>query len=173
MVYKDIEKKKANQRRFYRIHRDEILEKQRRSHALNPEKYNKVRREWYNKTKSKRLPKLREYSKNYRRLHKDSVNKYARYKAKEYRTKLLEKVGRGKTQCNRCGCDIIEFLEVNHKNGGGQKDLATNPSKFTFDVIFGRRSIHDLEILCRPCNAIHYLEQKSKQNVPLKVFFNS
>jgi hypothetical protein len=51
------------------------------------------------------------------------------------------------------------MLEINHKNGGGAREVKQG-NRFNCDIISGRRSIDDLEILCKPCNAVHYLELK-------------
>jgi ribosomal protein L37E len=73
--------------------------------------------------------------------------------------------------CVRCGCDDIRLLEVNHKNGGGGKELADKSSTcMHHDIISGRRPVDDLEPLCRACNAIHYLELKYGP-LPMKVIW--
>ena len=72
--------------------------------------------------------------------------------------------------CNSCGCDDRRLLEINHKNGGGGKELAKgyNSVKFYRDIAGLRRKVDDLEILCRVCNAKHYLELKYGK-LPIKV----
>jgi hypothetical protein len=66
--------------------------------------------------------------------------------------------GKAAIACVRCGCDRPELLEINHKNGGGRKDLV---GKWFYRAIVKlERDTGDLELLCRPCNAIHYLELK-------------
>ncbi len=78
------------------------------------------------------------------------------------RHRILEIVGRGLFRCVSCGCNRIEFLEVNHRNGGGTQENA-RPSKFYGDILAGRREIDDLELRCKLCNALHYLEYKYGQ----------
>jgi len=58
------------------------------------------------------------------------------------------------------GCDRSELLEINHKEGGGGKELRGTGHKFYREIAKLRRAVDDLELLCRPCNAIHYLELK-------------
>lgn len=70
--------------------------------------------------------------------------------------------------CERCGCDDIRLLEINHKNGGGSRQ-DPNRGKLLRDIIQNRRSVDDLELLCRPCNALHYLEMKYGPLPMLKV----
>jgi hypothetical protein len=76
--------------------------------------------------------------------------------------------------CSRCGCDDWRLLEVNHKNGGGRKanEGGWGAPDFKRAVIQGRRKTDDLEILCRPCNAIHYLELKFGP-LPMKVLWTA
>lgn len=82
------------------------------------------------------------------------------------RRRALMLVGDGAIACVRCGCDRPELLEINHKNGGGRKDLV---GKWFYRAIVKlERKTDDLELLCRPCNAIHYLESKYGP-LPLKV----
>ncbi len=62
--------------------------------------------------------------------------------------------------CTRCGCDDSRLIEINHKAGGGKKKEGGNFKKLYVEIASGRRDTEDLELLCRPCNAIHYLESK-------------
>lgn len=71
--------------------------------------------------------------------------------------------GTSKPRCNRCGVPDIRVLEINHKDGGGGRELAPRgrgSTRFYWDIALGRRGVDDLELLCRPCNAIHALELK-------------
>lgn len=53
-------------------------------------------------------------------------------------------------------------MEVNHKNGGGNKELKSgkHTNVFMWDIYMGRRKTDDLNLLCRVCNSLHYLEMK-------------
>lgn len=76
-------------------------------------------------------------------------------------------------KCARCGCDDIRLLEINHKYGNGYKERASNNFnawKFLMDIATDKRSVEDLELLCRPCNAVHFLERKFGL-LPIKVFW--
>lgn len=93
---------------------------------------------------------------------------------KEDREKVVKLLG-GK--CVYCGCDILEALEINHKNGGGIKELK---GKYNYrgkdlmlcrEIISGRREIDDLELSCRVCNSVHYLEKLKKLGTHWKVSF--
>lgn len=62
--------------------------------------------------------------------------------------------------CERCGCDDYRFLELNHRLGNGAEDRAKlmQSARLHKEIVSGRRSATEFEILCRPCNHIHYLE---------------
>lgn len=75
------------------------------------------------------------------------------------RKKLLTYIGRGQIKCIHCGCDKQELLEINHINGGGTKENA-HPAKFYYGILRGERRIEDLELRCKICNALHYLEMQ-------------
>lgn len=77
-----------------------------------------------------------------------------------YRRRAVLLVGRGVVSCVRCGCDKPEVLEINHKTGGGGKELRQLKGKFHRAIATMRRGVDDLELLCRPCNAVHALELK-------------
>ena len=67
--------------------------------------------------------------------------------------------------CIYCGCDEIGALEINHKNGGGAKEWRGGAgSRATSDIFYGRRPTDDLEVVCRVCNAWHYITRKTGVN---------
>ena len=68
-------------------------------------------------------------------------------------------MGDEEPRCAGCGCDDWELLEVNHRNGGGSRDLQGLHEKggLTRQVFNGHRAVDDLDLRCRPCNAVDYL----------------
>lgn len=76
------------------------------------------------------------------------------------RRSVLLLVGNGDVHCVRCGCDNPSLLEVNHKDGGGAKEIKGRSQQFYRDITSLRRKTDDLELLCKPCNAVHALELK-------------
>lgn len=66
--------------------------------------------------------------------------------------------------CNRCGCDELDFLEFNHIAGGGSVEFRADTYMSMADkLITGKRGTDGLEILCRVCNALDYLERKNPE----------
>lgn len=97
---------------------------------------------------------------------------YMKNYAKNNRIKTLLKIS-SELKCKRCGCDEIRCLEVNHKNGGGSIEVKRLKStgRFHHDILKGKRHTKDLEILCRPCNAIDHLERKIGHVLPMRVIW--
>lgn len=91
---------------------------------------------------------------------------------KRVRKTALLLIGRGVVECIRCHCDRPELLEINHKNGGGQRDLRGRSQQFYRDIALLKRPIDDLELLCKPCNAVHALELQHGA-LPFKVQWES
>lgn len=84
-------------------------------------------------------------------------------KQREIRKKVIFNIiSNGNPVCNNCGCNDIRLLEINHKNGGGGKEMqkGKRTNAFRSDIYSGRRKTDDLELLCRVCNAKYYLEMK-------------
>lgn len=74
----------------------------------------------------------------------------------------LDKItGQEDLRCAGCGCDDILFLEINHRNGGGTEEARVRGRMTTLaqSIIKGRQ-VHDLNILCGPCNRLEYLKRR-------------
>ena len=93
--------------------------------------------------------KKREYDREWRKKHRETQRDYIR----NLRLRVIQKLG-GK--CVNCGCDDIKALELNHKNGGGNKEnLLRRQKSLYLDIIAGRRN--DIELTCKICNSLHCL----------------
>ena len=79
------------------------------------------------------------------------------------KVKAFEKLGGA--VCVRCGCDEIDFLEFNHKNGGGCKEYRESKNRPMMDrILTSKRGVDDLEVVCRVCNALDFLERKNTES---------
>ena len=85
---------------------------------------------------------------------------YATKFSRRYREIAMKVIGGGKVQCVRCGCNDQRLLEINHKTGGGGKEMKGKSHAFYISIARLKRKTDDLELLCRVCNAQHYLEMK-------------
>jgi len=126
-----------------------------------------------------------EYTKRYMELHperKDNLRKWVKSHTKEHSSKthldLKRKVfaiisQSTEPKCISCGCNDIRLLEVNHINGGGAVEYRARGNSINFyrDIVALRRNTDGLEVLCRVCNAKHYLELKYGK-LPIEVKWN-
>jgi hypothetical protein len=84
----------------------------------------------------------------YRQLHRNTQ--------RQNRLKALSRIARGgPIVCVSCGYNDIRILEINHKNGGGSKEVGRANHNFYRWIANGSRSIDDLDIRCKVCNALH------------------
>lgn len=77
-------------------------------------------------------------------------------------------------KCINCGCDDIQALEFNHKNGGGAAEYRAHggcQKQLILDIVAGRRK--DIELTCRVCNALHYLVKLKGLKNKWKVTYES
>lgn len=89
--------------------------------------------------------------------NREKVNRGERQRYCILRRKALGKIGL--LCCVNCGCEKYELLEINHISGNGYEERKIKQTaRFYSDIITGKRNTNDLNILCRPCNSIHYLE---------------
>ena len=70
-------------------------------------------------------------------------------------------------KCVNCGCTIPEALEINHKDGGGRKEYHSGSAgdrqkDMLFAILNESRSTNDLELRCKVCNILHYVESIKK-----------
>lgn len=116
----------------------------------NPEKQKEAQHNHYLNNKSEYVNR----SKIWKEKNRTKVREYGR----NLRKQVIELLG-GK--CIYCGCEAPEALEINHKNGGGynEKYYKKYRTSFYLDILKGRRTKDDLELTCRVCNAVHYLEK--------------
>jgi len=74
---------------------------------------------------------------------------------KKVRLKLMDILG--ERQCVRCGFCDIRALQIEHKNGGGQKDLkkfGNSQKMYQYYIKYPKTAIKQLQIFCSNCNWI-------------------
>jgi hypothetical protein len=94
------------------------------------------------------------------RTNNPEKQKLARQRAYNNRKiKAMEVVGGA--ICRNCGCDELHALEFNHINGGGAMEHRLNGNRPIMDrLLTDKRNFEDLEVLCRVCNALDFIERK-------------
>lgn len=144
------DKIREKQKKYYQIHKEEILSKVRKFSLDYPEK-----------VKGYKL-KYAEAEQN----RKDK-NRKKREKGKTYRTQFLEMYG---NKCNCCGEMVIEFLTLDHINGQkGIKRSKKEGGMYAYKTAIVNYRPDLYQILCWNCNCAkgHYgicPHQKEKQN---------
>jgi hypothetical protein len=65
----------------------------------------------------------------------------------------------GGPQCVNCGCTNIKILEINHRKGGGSQESSQGKRlrQMYRDIIYGRVRRSRYNVLCKVCNALHYV----------------
>src|SRR5690606_29517343 len=72
-------------------------------------------------------------------------------------------------KCVECGCDAINFLDINHKNGGGGKEYSNIGNVEIYrKILNGERSVDDLELLCKVCNKNHWLRLRGMNGIVVR-----
>jgi len=143
----------------------------------NKEKILGRNKELYQKRRSTEdgLKKHRETSlkatKKYREKNRDKVREYSRARHKKRKVAALEIIGKGRVVCSSCGCNDVNILEINHINGGGCKEHREEGRSLKDSILNGSREVYDLNVLCRVCNAVDFIERKfpyMKHNFEIK-----
>lgn len=136
--------------------REEKYEYDKHYRITNRESVNRYFSIYRDKNREKLKEYQREYMREYRKIHK-SINDKIYHK---YRT-MLEKVivighySNGEFKCCCCGEDRIEFLEINHIKGGGnkhRKDIQKNGNSFYHWLIKNNLPNGDFDVMCSNCN---------------------
>lgn len=131
----------------------------------NREKVLTRQKEYHTENRDRLLMHMREYAKGYYKEHREEIRKHQQ----ERKLKALQKVsGQERPICVGCGCDDIRLLQINHINGGGSQEQKEVGSNFYARIVNGSRTVDGLNILCRPCDGVHYLRMKYG-NIPIKV----
>lgn len=114
-----------------------------------------------------------EATRRWRERHPEKVKQVRKkqYDSRKHRAfKMVSTTG--SIECRACGCDEISFLEINHVKGGGCKEHRESGRVATMErILKGDRKTDDLEILCRVCNALDFLERKSPEAKRFKIIW--
>lgn len=116
------------------------------------------------KGKLKHREHMRKYMIDWRKQPKESAEynpEEERRKWREQHQKVREKAMErlGGKQCSNCGCDDFSILEINHIKGGGRIALKTTSNrKLYLDIVKDRVDLKEYNVLCRVCNALHYVQ---------------
>lgn len=173
------------QRNYYEQNKEKILAQNKQYLIDNSERLG--RKEWISEYKKKwKKDNPDYYHKYYLRNKKEMYEKHKKYKIKHAdklaakrrelysvrKVKFFEMIGGPK--CVYCGCEEAKILEVNHIEGvrvwlkkqGKSDQMTRKQMHFVFGralmdrVVRGELSPEGLEVVCKVCNAAHYVKLK-------------
>jgi len=112
--------------------------------------------------------KHREYMREYMIAYREHRKQSSDYDVEEERRKWREQHKRvreraidilGGRRCAGCGCDEFSLLEINHIKGGGRAASKITQNRQLYrDIVRGKVELSDYNVLCRICNALHYVQ---------------
>lgn len=147
MAYKNIEDKRAYHREWYAKH-PEIKEKKRVAVAKwrdeNPEKIRAYRESWNKDNHWVRSSEGREKDKEVAKIRRARL-----------RMAALTKYGGNPPKCACCGEGTLEFLSIDHINGGGNKHRQRLKLKAGFEFyrwLENNNYPEGFRVLCHNCN---------------------
>mgnify|MGYP001609670019 CR=1 FL=1 len=131
-------------------------------------KYKELSKEQRDKKKARNKIWWKKYCEKYPQKAKEIV----RRKNFSRRIRVMQKISNNKIiSCENCGCNIEKLLEINHKHGGGRKEMRNyKPTIFYSNILKSKRKTDDLNVLCKICNILHYCELKYGK-LPYKIMF--
>lgn len=99
---------------------------------------------------------MREYMRGRRK--QEGTLPWDRNYYKKLKRRVVEMLGG--PRCNKCGCTVEKILEINHVNGGGQRELKNGSSiRIYRRIARGDFRPGEFNLLCRVCNALHYVKK--------------
>jgi len=81
---------------------------------------------------------------------------YHKIANKRLRLRAMNKIGGAK--CVNCGCNLLEALEINMKEGGHNRKISVKNTPHL--IVSERVDLSLFNVMCRPCNNLHYLGLK-------------
>ena len=147
---------------YYVKNREKLLVRGKEYHITHREDRSKYHKEYYIKNRERIL----KHDKEYNATHREDKRRYHQ----ERKLKVLQKIsGLEKPRCVTCACDDLRLLEINHTDGGGRRERRTiSYALLLVHILNGTRKTDDLNVLCRGCNAVHYLKIKYG-DIPMRV----
>jgi hypothetical protein len=182
-ICKTCQKKKDAQYRS--THSDEIKNRHKKWRDTNPDKI----KLWSDKTIDKRKndpiikERLKKYQqnyeqsdtrKNYLKINKDKRNKkkkeyyyknqyerqqYQLNKHRQTRLEVISHYSDGSMKCDKCGENHLEFLEIDHINGGGRKHRRDENINNIYSYLKSHNFPDGYKVLCANCNLEKEIEK--------------
>ncbi len=123
----------------------------RRWRTVNPERYKEKQREYRNRYEAKNFDKITANQRRYRDTHRQQLRDTANLKTRMLKLEVIANYG---CACACCGESNPVFLTVDHINGGGMKDRASDHGGWRFYTRLKKLGFpkDDYQLLCYNCN---------------------
>ena len=150
---RNLEKKKEYGRRYYIKHKKRLRKLAKIYYKLTASVQRANRKKWYKEHRNN--PKYREkvkiYGERYRKKYIKQIHKRNTERWWRYRMEIFDVLGGRK--CKKCGFSDVRALHIDHKFGGGSKEIRKMKSMAQYKkVIFASKERY--QILCANCNFI-------------------
>ena len=135
MEYKTSEAKRAREHERYLANREKILDYHRQHHEANKEQRN-------------------QYARQYHNAHQEERNAVRSSRTQEYRMVVLQHYAGPNPICACCGETALEFLTLDHPNGGGGQERKTvsRRGQEYYRWLIRHDFPVELRVLCYNCN---------------------
>jgi len=130
---KNPQKERESKKRYYESHQKEVLESKRAYYLRNREM-------------------LKEKNKLWALTHPDRVKECKRKRKHEIRLECLRHYSNGIPRCECCGETLIEFLGIDHINGGGSRHRKEIKGGDICSWLKTRNFPKGYRVLCYNCN---------------------
>lgn len=144
MAFKNAEIRRAYKKEYYKKNRGKILKLQREEYKRNILNY-KAR--WKRKKWKLLLPSEREKLYHYN-------NEWRKKWQRKQRLECISHYSNGKNSCKCCGENHLEFLAIDHINGGGSKERKEIKKKYysIYSYLIKTGFPEGYRVLCHNCN---------------------
>jgi len=129
---------------YRKIHKDKMTKYQVEYHKINKDKIKIRDAKYRNIHKSE--------SAEYYKSHKHEHNLKTSERRKSVRLEVLMHYSNKTMQCKKCGERHIEFLEIDHINGGGSKHRRNENIGSMYHYLWSNDFPEGYQILCSNCN---------------------
>ena len=132
---------KANEKAYRETHQDQVKARRKA--------YRETHRDQAKVYQETHQDQIRAKTKVYRENHQDQIRDQNSTRSRSLRLEVLQHYGR---KCACCGETAIEFLEIDHINGGGTKHRRETVKGSIFRWLKNNDYPPEFQILCANCN---------------------
>jgi len=141
-------KLKIDMAKYYKINKDNLKIRNKEYRKIHKDEIKVKHAEYYKNNRDKIHAKKAEYYKN----NRDIINAKSVEHRKNVRLEVLTHYSNGAMQCKECGERHIEFLEMDHINGGGTKHRKTEDIRSMYYYLRTNKFPEGYQVLCSNCN---------------------